>query len=82
MEQNHELKSLEENPEIRVYSSGFDWEQANNSNQEIGASAMEEDENEESLADLMVWDSGARLIPSGFAIPCSTGTPSTCLWKG
>lgn len=72
MEQNHELKSLEENPEIRVSSSGFDWEQANNSNQETGASAMEEDENEESLADLMVWDSGARLIPSGFGIPCST----------
>ncbi|KAK4417012.1 Kinesin-like protein KIN-14R [Sesamum alatum] len=33
---------------------------------------MEEDGNEESLADSMVCDSGSRLVPSGFANPCCT----------
>lgn len=63
-EENHELKSLEENPEIRVSSD---------SNQDTGDSAMEEDGNEECLSDQMVWDSRARVIPSGYVIPSSTG---------
>lgn len=76
MEENYNWKSLQENPEIGVSASGQDLETVNNSNQENGASAMEEDANEESL---MVWDSGAKLIPSGFTIPRSTGKPSRCL---
>ncbi|XP_057783910.1 kinesin-like protein KIN-14R [Salvia miltiorrhiza] len=72
MEQNYDFKPFNDNPEIRISSSGFGWEQVKNSNQETGASAMEEDEKEESVADLMVWDSGARLIPSGFTDPCPT----------
>lgn len=76
MEGNYDWKSLQENPEIGISASGPDLEKANNLNQESGASAMEEDANEESL---MVWDSGAKLIPSGFTIPRSTGKPSRCL---
>lgn len=81
MEQNHDWKSLQEDPEIRISAGGPDWERANNPNQETGASAMEEDANEESLADSMVWDSGASLIPSGFTIPRSAGKPSRFSWK-
>ncbi|EYU30919.1 hypothetical protein MIMGU_mgv1a0006151mg, partial [Erythranthe guttata] len=69
--------SFEQYPEIQipdpcVSCRDFNWENTKNSNPEIEASAMEEDENGESLADLMVCDSGSRLVPSGFINPpCS-----------
>ncbi|KAL1569701.1 Kinesin-like protein KIN-14R [Salvia divinorum] len=72
MEQHYAFESFSDDPEIRISSTGFHLEEAQKSTQETGASAMEEDEKEESVADLMVWDSGARLIPSGFTAPCST----------
>lgn len=82
--ENYELNSLEEKPEIHipdacVPSVGFDWEKANIFNQKTEVLAMEEDENEESLADLMVWDSGSKLVRSGFTNPCSTGRSFTHL---
>ncbi|KAK6125845.1 hypothetical protein DH2020_040413 [Rehmannia glutinosa] len=75
--ENYELNSFQQKPEFHfpepsVSSSGFDWEKAKNLNQETEVLAMEEDENEESLADLMVCDSGSRLVPSGFTNPCCT----------
>ncbi|KAL1536781.1 kinesin-like protein KIN-14R [Salvia divinorum] len=72
MEQNDDFKSFNDNPEIRISSTGFDLGEAQNFTQETGASGMEEDEKEESVADLMVWDSCARLIPNGFTVSCST----------
>ncbi|KAI3451268.1 hypothetical protein Pfo_007933 [Paulownia fortunei] len=75
--ENYELNPFEQKPEIHipdpcVSSSGFYWEKANILNQETEVFAMEEDEHEESLADLMVCDSGSRLVPSGFTNPCCT----------
>lgn len=67
------MNSLEEERGVAdpcVSSTGFDCENANKSNQETEVLAMEEDEIEESL---MVWDSGARLVQSGFADCCSPG---------
>ncbi|KAL2241101.1 UNVERIFIED_CONTAM: Kinesin-like protein KIN-14R [Sesamum indicum] len=75
--ENAESASFEQNPEFHVadpcvFSSSFDWEKSRSLNQETESSAMEEDGNEESLADSMVCDSGSRLVPSGFANPCCT----------
>ncbi|KAL0449513.1 UNVERIFIED_CONTAM: Kinesin-like protein KIN-14R [Sesamum latifolium] len=75
--ENAELASLEQNPEFHVpdpcvFSSSFDWGKSRILNQETQSSAMEEDGNEESLADSMVCDSGSRLVPRGFANPCCT----------
>lgn len=76
--ENYELNSFEKHPEIDipdpcVASSGFHWENAEGLNQETETFAMEEDENEESLADSMVCVTGSRLVPSGFTNPPCTG---------
>lgn len=73
MEQNDDFQLFNDNQEIRNSSTGFDLGEAQNSTQD-----MEEDEKEESVADLMVWDSCARLIPNGFTVSYPTGTPSRC----
>ncbi|KAL6518600.1 Kinesin-like protein KIN-14R [Orobanche gracilis] len=59
-------------PEPRVSFSHFDCEMEKRSDQETEVPVVEEDESEESLADLMVCDSGSRLVPSGFTNPCCT----------
>ncbi|KAL6552106.1 Kinesin-like protein KIN-14R [Orobanche gracilis] len=58
--------------EPRVSFSRFDCEMEKRSDQETEVSVMEEDESEESLADLMVCDSRSILVPSGFTNPCCT----------
>ncbi|KAK4393940.1 Kinesin-like protein KIN-14R [Sesamum angolense] len=75
--ENSESASFEQNQEFHVadpcvFSSSFDWGKSRILNQETQSSAMDEDGNEESVADSMVCDSGARLVPSGFANPCCT----------
>ncbi|KAL0291181.1 UNVERIFIED_CONTAM: Kinesin-like protein KIN-14R [Sesamum angustifolium] len=75
--ENSESASFEQNQEFHVtdpcvFSSSFDWGKSRILNQETLSSAMDEDGNEESVADSMVCDSGARLVPSGFANPCCT----------
>ncbi|XP_047959009.1 kinesin-like protein KIN-14R [Salvia hispanica] len=67
MEQNDDFQLFNDNQEIRNSSTGFDLGEAQNSTQD-----MEEDEKEESVADLMVWDSCARLIPNGFTVSYPT----------
>ncbi|GFQ08248.1 hypothetical protein PHJA_002968800 [Phtheirospermum japonicum] len=82
--ENYELNSFEQNPGIhipepRVSCSGFDWVKTEKLNQETQVFAMEEDENEESLANQMVCDPCSRLVPSGFTSPCCTGWSFTHL---
>ncbi|PIN20753.1 Kinesin (KAR3 subfamily) [Handroanthus impetiginosus] len=72
--ENAESNSFEQNPEIYITdpcvpASGFDWENSKTLNRETDVVAMEEDENQESLADSMVCDSGSRLVTSGFTNP-------------
>ncbi|KAL2551316.1 Di-glucose binding protein with Kinesin motor domain [Forsythia ovata] len=66
------MENVQINPDPCVCSSNFYWEGEKILNQESEISAMEEDENSESLADSMVCDSGSRLVTNGFKKPnCS-----------
>ncbi|GER34517.1 kinesin-4 [Striga asiatica] len=73
--ENCELNSFDDQtpgiPKPCASAGGFEWEKAQKLNQEADISAMEEDENEDSFADLMVCDYGSRLVPTGFSIACS-----------
>lgn len=62
-----------QDPETLITNKVFDWEKDVNLNQENKVSAMEENENEESLVDSMLCDSNSRLIPTGFTRSGCTG---------
>ncbi|XP_031285173.1 kinesin-like protein KIN-14R [Pistacia vera] len=64
--ENIQLNTVHQDPEALSSNNLFDWEKILILNQENKASAMDEDENEDSLVDSMLCDSDSRLIPTGF----------------
>lgn len=71
--ENIKLNTVHQVPEALSSNNLFDWEKNLILNQENKASAMDEDENEDSLVDLMLCDSNSRLIPTGFTRSSCTG---------
>lgn len=71
--ENIQLNVAHHGPEALSSNNLFDWEKNLILNQENKASAMDEDEKEDSLVDLMLCDSNSRLIATGLTRSSCSG---------